>query len=131
MDSEKRERLKGADRGGAHGYDLAPRFESLPEGTYKVERDFKSLPMHRVFPDFLALDGLEGSGSDMERHFEGFDAATAYLIEELGSEVEPGGRGSHASFDSAIASLIIGGVGFLRFAVQIRRDGYVAGGFYD
>ena len=84
------------------------------------------LGVHSVLADGGALDGLEGAGTNVQRHLLAVDAVSVEGLEHARREVQTGCRGGHAALDFRIDGLIGGLVALLRLAVQVWRYGQLA-----
>ena len=119
------EALEGADTGGADGDGLPAMLDEFADG---VATHADVFGMHLVTFDFLALDGLESAGTDVQRQFLALYTVGIEIGEHLGGEMESCRGSGHRTLDLGIDGLIGGLVALLGLAVQIWRDGELAHG---
>ena len=99
-----------------------------PDGLGRLHGHEASLRVHPVLLDDFDLHRLERADPDVERHRGHLDAAAAERLEELGAQVQAGGRGGDRPGLPGVDGLVVLGVarvGDAPFAVDVRGSGVV------
>ena len=87
--------------------------------------------MHLVPLNLLALHGLEGSGTHVQRQFLQVHSLRTQGVEHTGREMQAGGGCGHGPLYLGVNGLVGRLVALLRFAVQVGRDGQLTKHFED
>ena len=84
------------------------------------------LCVHVVVANLLALDWLEGAGTNVQGNLLALNAVAVQFCQHLGGEVQTCRGGSHTALYLGIDGLVGGEVALLRLSVQIGRNGKFA-----
>ena len=114
-----RKRFQSTHRGGSHGGDMPP---LLQQADHRRTAHLEMLGVHRMPRGVLVLDGQERARPDMERHLLEGESARLHLPDQLGREMQPGGRCGHRTFELRIDCLVARVVDLLALAVQVGRN---------
>ena len=119
--------FEGADGGGSYGDDAAVFAESGVDGGGGFGREGVALAVEVNVFDAIHSDGRKGAEADVEGDVGDLDAAVGDGLEDFRREVQAGGgrgdRAGLAGVDGLVALAVFGSV----FAVNVGRQGDVAG----
>ncbi len=117
--------FKRTDRGSTNGNAVPLVVQEPLDGVSSNDNVFA---VHLVVTDFLGLDWLEGTCTNVKGKFITFDTSGIKCLENGGGEVEPGSRCGHTTLYLGIDSLIGLQVTLLSSTVEIRWYGQLAYG---
>ena len=122
------ETLQGAHTGGANGNGRA---SVCNEPFYGCAVYGNVLRVHVVAANLLALDWLEGAGTNVQGNLLALYAMVVQFCQHLGGEVQTCRGGSHTALYLGVDGLVGGEVALLCLSVQVGRNGQFARGFED